>query len=119
MARSRTELKAELLAHADGLIDELPDWTEQTGQPTLTQIEEVVLQAHEAQRPAPGPLCPERRCAMHYKEQRQHLVRVIVIAGPDLGRCQDKAALVCHWYAKRVAGFGLFSILVGNRFAPF
>jgi uncharacterized protein with PIN domain len=89
MAQTRTELKADLRVQADLMIDELLDWNEQTGEPTLTQIEEVVLQlrkrlgeqmaqaviqSQEAQRPVPGPACPECQCEMHYKGQRRHTV---------------------------------------------
>jgi len=89
MAPTRDELKAKLMAHADLVLDELLDWNEQTGQPTLTQIEEVVLklrkrlgeqmaqaviQAQAAQRPVPGPVCPECQREMHYKGRRRHTV---------------------------------------------
>lgn len=89
MAQTREELKAKLMAQADLLLDELLDWTEQTGQPTLTQIEEVVLklrkrlgeqmaqaviQSQEAHRPIPGPVCPDCQREMHSKGQRSHTV---------------------------------------------
>lgn len=37
-------LRAELQADADALTDELQDWMESTLAPTLTQIEDVVLE---------------------------------------------------------------------------
>lgn len=44
MRRSRAQLKAELRADAHMLMDELLDWMESTPAPTLTQIEDVVLE---------------------------------------------------------------------------
>ncbi|BCX03180.1 MAG: hypothetical protein KatS3mg053_1118 [Candidatus Roseilinea sp.] len=70
----RGEMKAVLMREAEAVIDELLDWNEQAGQPTLTQIEEVILklrkrmseamavtviEAQEASRPVPGPVCPQ------------------------------------------------------------
>ena len=44
MKRRRDEVEAELLAEAKEVIDELLDWTEETEAPTLTQIEDTVLE---------------------------------------------------------------------------
>jgi hypothetical protein len=44
MKTSQEKLKAEFLAKADNLFDELMAWDEQTHEPNLTQIEDIVLQ---------------------------------------------------------------------------
>ena len=89
MRRPRAELKADLTKVADEVIDELLDWTEGTPVPTLTQIEDIVLklrqrlsermaqaviEAQEATRPVPGPICPSCGCEMHYKSMKQNTV---------------------------------------------
>jgi uncharacterized protein with PIN domain len=43
MKLSRDELKVKLLAEAELVIDQLLEWNEANGAPTLSQIEEAVL----------------------------------------------------------------------------
>ena len=89
MRRPRAELKADLTKLADEVIDELLDWTEDTPVPTLTQIEDIVLklrqrlsermaqaviEAQEATRPVPGPVCPSCGREMHYKAMKHNTV---------------------------------------------
>lgn len=86
MKRSRAQLKAELLAQAEEVIDELLDWHEGAEAPTLTQIEDVIIKLRrrvsegmanavvedqEAVRPVPGPACPECGEEMHYKGMKE------------------------------------------------
>jgi uncharacterized protein with PIN domain len=73
MKKSQESLKAEFLTKAEALFDQLMEWDEQTGQPNLTQIEEIVLQLRqqlgeqmaqallarqENRQPAEKVLCP-------------------------------------------------------------
>ena len=47
MKTNQEKLKAEFLAEAEALFDELMGWDEHTSKPDLTQIEEIVLQLRE------------------------------------------------------------------------
>lgn len=83
--RSKDELKAELLAEAETLIDQAFDWNDETAAPTLREIEQVVLELRkrfgkrvaeamlehqERRHPVPGPACPECGAEMQYKGQK-------------------------------------------------
>ena len=86
MKRTRDDLKAELLAAAEEVIDELLEWHERTEAPTLTEIEDAVLdlrkrlgermeqaviEDQEAIHPVPGPACPTCGREMHYKGMKK------------------------------------------------
>jgi len=89
MKRSRSQKKATLMAKAEELIEQLLNWDENTPRPTLTQIEdiilemrkamgeemaEVVLEGQEQKAPVPEPACPACGKAMRYKGQRENQV---------------------------------------------
>jgi DNA-binding transcriptional MerR regulator len=74
------------MKEAESVIDKLLDWNEETPEPTLSQIEKIVLElrqqlsekmaqevvtSQEAKQPAVGPPCPKCRQAMTYKGQKR------------------------------------------------
>jgi DNA repair exonuclease SbcCD ATPase subunit len=84
--RARGQRKDKLMKCAEQVIDELLKWDEETERPTLSQIEEKVLElrerfgeelagevveGQEAKQPVPGPACPECGQEMSYKGQKQ------------------------------------------------
>jgi len=86
MKPSRAQKKAELLAEATALIEELLDWDERTQKPNLTQIEdevlalrermgqrmaEVIMEGQEAVQPAEGPACVRCGKPMQYKGRKE------------------------------------------------
>jgi uncharacterized protein with PIN domain len=89
MKRTRVEMKADLMRQAEVLVEELLDWNEQTDEPTLTQIEEVILrlrqrlseqmglaviESQEVTRPVSSPRCPTCQGEMHYKDMKDNTV---------------------------------------------
>jgi hypothetical protein len=75
-----------MMAQMEEIIDDLLDWHEENEAPTLTQIEDAVLELRkrvsaemanavvedqEAVRPVPGPACPECGEEMHYKGMKE------------------------------------------------
>ena len=90
MKRTRSEMETALLAKAKETIDKLLDWHEETEGPTLTQIEDVVLELRqelgermtemiiadqEAVHPVPGPACPDCGQEMHYKGMKETTIK--------------------------------------------
>jgi len=47
MKKSREKLKAEFIAEAEELFDELMEWEENNEKPNLTQIEEIILEVRK------------------------------------------------------------------------
>lgn len=86
MRCTRDEMKAELLAEAELVMDELVNWGEREPAPTLMELEEgvlklrkrlgrrmaeIVLREQEATRPVPGPRCPTCGQEMRYKGMKE------------------------------------------------
>ncbi len=89
MAKSREEMKAELMKEAEAVIDELLDWHLETDKPNLRQVEgkvlelrqrlseqmsETVIENQEAVRPVPGPVCAGCGVEMRYKGMKENTV---------------------------------------------
>jgi len=113
MKRTRAELAAALLAEAKEAIDQLLDWHEETAEPSLTQIEdmvlklrkqvgermaEMVIEEQEAVRPVPGPACPACGQEMRYKDMKRTTI------GTRSGEVRLERA---YYYCERCRG-GLF-----------
>ena len=90
MKRSREQVKANLTSQAEQAIEELIGWTDDTPQPTLAQIEDVILKLHKqlseqmaqavlaeqeaSTQSVPGPPCPTCGREMRYKGDKAHPV---------------------------------------------
>jgi hypothetical protein len=79
---TRAQRKAEMVADAEQLIEQMLDWTEQTERPNLTQIETIVLElrrqfgktlaenaiaAQATTQPVGAPACPQCDMPMQSK----------------------------------------------------
>jgi hypothetical protein len=93
MKSKRAELKAKLMAQAEAEIETFLDWHERTQEPTLSEIEEVVLairgrlseglalrviEEQERRQPVPGPACPECGREMSSKGEKKTTVETWV-----------------------------------------
>jgi len=89
MKKSQEQLKAEFMAEAEELFDGLMEWEEQTDRPSLTQIEEIVLEMRkrfgermaqkmimrqEERQPAERVQCPECGREMENKGMKDNQV---------------------------------------------
>jgi uncharacterized protein with PIN domain len=89
MKTSQEKLKAEFLAEAEALFDQLMAWDEQTDEPDLSQIEEIVLQLRqrlgqqlaqaviarqEKRQPAERMVCPRCQGEVEPKGQKRNRV---------------------------------------------
>jgi len=93
MRRTWEEMKRELMAEAEAMIDELAEWSGGGRKPTLAEIEEMVLKlrkeigqrmaaavlaSQEESAPVPGPLCPGCGREMRYKGKKKDSVESLV-----------------------------------------
>jgi uncharacterized protein with PIN domain len=93
--RASKSTRAELMQEAAGVVDALLDWhdSETHAAPTLTEIEEVILQLRKrlsakmaevviqdqgATKLVPGPQCPTCGREMHYKGDKENTVETRV-----------------------------------------
>lgn len=93
MKTDREKLKAEFIAEAEELFDEIMVWTEQTHEPDLTQIEDIVLKLRERfgeqiaekillrqerRQPTEKVACPRCQREMDIKGQKHNQVETRV-----------------------------------------
>jgi len=86
MTSTEEQRKARLMERAESLVDELLDWSANTPEPNLTEIEGIlldlrkqfseemareVIEAQEAKHPVMGPACPKCGQEMRYKGQKR------------------------------------------------
>ncbi len=86
MKRTRAELKAEILAKVEAQLDQVLDWADEHHEPTMTEIEQVVLrcrqemgravatamvEAQDKRQDVPGPVCPSCGREMRLKGQKR------------------------------------------------
>jgi uncharacterized protein with PIN domain len=89
MKKNKEQLKAEFMAEAGELFDEMMEWEERTEKPNLTQIEEIVLELRkrfgermaqkvlmrqEERQPAERVCCPECGEEMENKGMKDNQV---------------------------------------------
>ncbi len=89
MRCTRERMKAELLAEAEVVIDEALDWHENTGAPTLIEVEDILLKLRkrlsqrmaeimlgdqETTQPVAVPVCPTCGRKMRYKGMKDTTV---------------------------------------------
>jgi hypothetical protein len=85
MKRSREQTKAELMAEAEAVIEELLEWERRAGAPELSEMEdevlrlrqrlgkrllEAVIEDQEARQPVQAPRCSQCGMEMRYKGQK-------------------------------------------------
>jgi uncharacterized protein with PIN domain len=100
MKKSREQLKAEFIEEVEELFDELMAWDEQTQEPNLTQIEEIILKLRkrigeqmaqkvilrqEQRQPAEKVGCPECAGEMEPKGMKDNQVETR-IGNLEIGR---------------------------------
>jgi len=93
MEGSGQERKEALLREVEAVVDQLFVWEEDHARPTLSEIEQVILQlrqklgqrmaeivfeAQEGNRPVPGPSCAQCGQEMRYKGQKEKTIESLV-----------------------------------------
>ena len=98
MRKNKEKLKAEILAEAEALFDELMAWDEDTPKPNMTQIEDVVLQLRER--------FGERltQAVLARQESRQPVEKM---SCPQCGRQAENKGQKGHQIESRVGGVRL------------
>ncbi len=93
MKKNQEKLKAEFLAEAEVLFDQLMVWDKHSSKPDMTQIEEIVLQLRErlgkqmaqaviarqdSRQPVEKMSCPQCECELEPKGEKENRVETRV-----------------------------------------